>query len=171
MSKTTYLIAAVANNGVIGRDNDLIWHIKEDMKFFKSTTVGHIVLMGRKNFESIPEKFRPLPNRLNCILTRNPSYQVTNCELVGSIEEWIEKYKDDARKSIIIGGGQVYHEAMDKDLVDELFITHVHASPEGDTFFPNIDPKKWAGQVIGSGEKNEVNEYSYTITHYTRREA
>lgn len=169
MSKTTYLIAAVANNGVIGRDNDLIWHIREDMKFFKATTVGHIILMGRKNFESIPEKFRPLPDRLNCILTRNPSYQATNCELVGSIEEWIEKYKDDVRKSIIIGGGQVYQEAMDKDLVDELLITHVHASPEGDTFFPNIDPQKWTGQVIGSGEKNELNEYSYTITHYTRR--
>jgi dihydrofolate reductase len=159
----------VANNGVIGRDNDLIWHIREDMKFFKATTVGHIILMGRKNFESIPEKFRPLPDRLNCILTRNPSYQATNCELVGSIEEWIEKYKDDVRKSIIIGGGQVYQEAMDKDLVDELLITHVHASPEGDTFFPNIDPQKWTGQVIGSGEKNELNEYSYTITHYTRR--
>lgn len=168
MSKRIYLIAAVADNGVIGKDNDLVWHIREDMKFFKSTTVGHIVLMGRKNFESIPEKYRPLPDRLNCILTRNQNYHIPGCDTVYSLEEWLAKYQDDERKSIIIGGGQVYQEALDKNLVDEMYITHVHATPEGDVFFPKIDASKWATNTLLSGEQNEQNAHPFTIIHYTR---
>jgi len=169
MSKEVYLIAAVADNGVIGKDNDLVWHIKDDMFFFKETTTGHILLMGRKNFESIPEKFRPLPNRLNCILTRNKSYDASNCEIVESIEGWIRKYSDDERNLFVIGGGQVYREVLEKKLADVMYLTHVHAEPDGDTFFPKIDDNDWQIEVIASGEKGEKNDFSYTIKKYTRK--
>lgn len=164
-----YLIAAVADNDVIGKDNDLVWRIKEDMRFFKETTSGHILLMGRKNFESIPEKFRPLPNRLNCILTRNKSYEAANCVTVDSIENWLSSYKYDDRQMFIIGGGQVYKEALEKNLVDVMLITHVHARPDGDTFFPSINKNEWKSEILQEGIQNESNEFAYTIKKYTRK--
>lgn len=169
MSKEVYLIAAVADNGVIGKDNDLVWHIKDDMLFFKETTTGHILLMGRKNFESIPERFRPLPNRLNCILTRNSSYHAPDCEIVDSIEAWISQYSNDERKLFVIGGGQVYHEVLEKSMIDVMYLTHVHAEPEGDTFFPKINETEWNVEIVSRGEQNEKNDFSYTIKKYTRR--
>ncbi len=169
MSKEVYLIAAVADNGVIGKDNDLVWHIKDDMLFFKETTTGHILLMGRKNFESIPERFRPLPNRLNCILTRNSSYHAPNCEIVDSIENWISQYSNDERKLFVIGGGQVYREVLEKNMIDVMYLTHVHAEPEGDTFFPKINETEWNVEIVSRGEQNEKNDFSYTIKKYTRR--
>jgi dihydrofolate reductase len=164
-----YLIAAVADNDVIGKDNDLVWRIKEDMLFFKETTTGQILLMGRKNFESIPEKFRPLPNRLNCILTRNQTYVAADCVTVDSIESWIDLYKNDDRELFIIGGGQVYKEALEKNLVDAMYITHVHAHPDGDTFFPTINKNEWKSEILQKGIQNESNEFAYTIKKYTRK--
>lgn len=169
MSKEVYLIAAVADNGVIGKDNDLVWHIKDDMLFFKETTTGHILLMGRKNFESIPERFRPLPNRLNCILTRNNTYHAPNCEIVDSIENWISNYSSDERKLFVIGGGQVYREVLEKNMIDVMYLTHVHAEPEGDTFFPDINEAEWNVELVSQGEQNDKNDFSYTIKKYTRR--
>lgn len=169
MSKEIYLIAAVADNGVIGKNNDLVWHIKEDMNFFKSTTKEEIVLMGRRNYDSIPPKYRPLPNRLNCILTRNTTFTADECPVFQSIEEWIAAFENDPRKSFVIGGGQVYKESLDKQLVDIMFISHVHGTPEGDTFFPSINEQEWEIETIGSGEKNEVNEFGFTIKKYTRK--
>ena len=168
MTKKIYLIAAVADNNVIGKDNDLVWRIKDDMRFFKETTTGHILLMGRKNFESIPAKFRPLPNRLNCILTRNKFYEANDCVTVDSIESWIDLYKNDDRELFIIGGGQVYKEALEKKLVDIMYITHVHAEPDGDTFFPVINKNDWTIETLQEGVQNEGNEFAYTIKKYTR---
>lgn len=133
-------IAAVSSNACIGKDGTLPWHIPEDMKFFKETTTGHVVLMGRKTWESIPEKFRPLPNRKNIVITRKDHYAVPEGVAVyNSIEAALEAHNEET--IFIIGGGQIYTETF--PLADELFITHVEREVDGDTFFPDIDPDVW----------------------------
>lgn len=170
MSKKIYLIVAVAENGVIGKDNDLVWRIKEDMAFFKQTTTGHIILSGRKNYESIPPQFRPLPKRLNCVLTRNKDYNLPEeCPTFSSIESWINKFQDDERDLFIIGGGQVFKEALDKNLVDVIYYTEVKGSPEGDVFFPSVNFDVWSDEVLLRGEKNETNQYGFIIHRYTKK--
>ena len=168
MRKNVNLVVAVAQNGAIGRDNQLIWHLRDDMKFFKELTTGHIILTGRKNYESIPEKFRPLPNRLNCIMTRNQNYQAPNCELFTELSAWIEAFKNDERDLFIIGGGEIYRQSLEQDVVDVMFITHVKAAPIGDTFFPEFDKSLWRSEVLASFQKDERNEHDFDIIKYTR---
>jgi dihydrofolate reductase len=171
MKKQLFLIAAVAENNVIGKNNDLVWKIKDDMAFFKKTTQGAVLLMGRKNFESIPEKYRPLPNRVNCILTNQKKYIApTDCPVFSSIEDWIEAYKNDERELFIIGGGQVFKEALDKKLVDVMYYTEVQANPDGDVFFPEIDTTYWKDEIISQGMKNMDNEFDFVIHRYTKRD-
>lgn len=167
MKKNVNLVVAVAQNGVIGKNNQLIWQLRDDMKFFKELTWGHIVLTGRKNFESIPEKFRPLPNRLNCIMTRNKDYSVDDCIIFSEIEGWIEAFQNDERDLFIIGGGEIYLQAIERKLVDVMYVTHVHANVDGDTFFPKIDPSLWQATQIGSGLKNDKNDFDFDIVKYT----
>ena len=134
------LIVAVSENGVIGKDNDLIWSLPKDTKFFKDTTKGHHVITGRKNFESIPHKFRPLPNRTNIIVTRKSDYKAEGCIIVHSLEAALkisEQNKDP--EPFIIGGGQIYKLALDKNLVDRVYLTKIHEKFEGDTFFPKLN--------------------------------
>ena len=134
------LIVAVSENYVIGKDNDLIWHLPKDMRFFKETTTGHHVIMGRKNFESIPHKFRPLPNRTNIVITRQLDYKAEGCVVVNSIEEALKVAKrngDD--EAFIIGGGQIYKLAIDAGLVDRIYLTKVHHCFDGDTIFPELN--------------------------------
>ena len=168
MKKNVNLVVAVAQNGVIGRDNQLIWQLRDDMKFFKELTTGHIILTGRKNYESIPEKFRPLPNRLNCIMTRNKDYQAPNCELFSDLAAWIEKFKNDERELFVIGGGEIYRQAMELDVVDVMFLTHVKANPDGDTFFPEFDKSLWRSEVLDAFKQDDRNEYDFEILKYTR---
>lgn len=138
------LIVAKAENNAIGKDNDLIWHLPDDMAFFKNTTKGRYVIMGRKNFDSIPPKYRPLPGRPNIIVTSNNSFKAENCDVVNSIEEAILLAKKAGEKeAFVIGGGQIYKYALEKNLIDKLYITFVHESFEADVFFPEIDWKKW----------------------------
>ena len=102
------IIVAVASNGVIGRDNDLVWRLRDDMKFFSDTTKGHAVLTGRRNYESIPERFRPLPNRANIVVTRNPNYEAPGADVVHSLEAGIECARAlKVDELCIIGGGQI----------------------------------------------------------------
>ena len=109
------IIVAVSKNGVIGKDNNLIWHLPKDIKFFKDTTMNHHVIMGRKNFESIPHKFRPLPNRTNIIITRQTNYSAKDCITVNSVEEALEIAKKDGDvEPFIIGGGEIYKIALEK---------------------------------------------------------
>ena len=170
MKKEIFLIAAVAENNVIGKDNDLVWKIKDDMAFFKRMTQGTVLLMGRKNFESVPEKYRPLPNRVNCILTNQKNYIApADCPVFSSIEDWIEAYKNDERELYIIGGGQVFKEALDKNLVDVMYYTTVKGKPDGDVFFPEIDADYWNDEIIGEGKKNDVNEFDFVIHRYTKK--
>ena len=137
------LIVAVSQNGVIGNDNDLIWHLPKDMKFFKDTTLDHHVIMGRKNFESIPHKFRPLPNRTNVVVTKQADYFAKDCIIVNSVEEGLNiARKNGDKEPFIIGGGQIYKLALERDLVDKIYLTKVHYNFEGDTFFPTL-ASKW----------------------------
>lgn len=155
------LIVAVAENNVIGKDNDLIWHLPNDMKFFKETTQNHHVIMGRKNFESIPERFRPLPNRTNVIITRQKNYKAEGCIIVNSIEEALEIAKsNEDNEPFIIGGGQIYKLALDANLVDKIYLTKVHQKFDGDTFFPNLN-SNWKEIEKIENKADEKHKYNY----------
>ena len=168
-SKKISLVVAVAENGVIGKDNQLVWHLRDDMKFFKELTTGHVILTGRKNYESIPEKFRPLPNRVNCIMTRNENYDVPGAQVFPDFQSWMAAFQEDERELFIIGGGEIYRQALEQDIVDEMYITHVHAQPEGDTFFPNFDTEKWEKEIIMRQQKDERNEFDFVVVKFVRK--
>jgi dihydrofolate reductase len=137
------LIAAIgANTRALGKDGDLIWHIPDDLKRFKTITSGHLVIMGRKTWESIPEKFRPLPGRLNIVVTRNPEYIAEGAEVCTSLSEAIEKAKeiseaDTEAEIFVIGGGELYKEAL--PLAEKLYLTLIHEEKDGDVFFPEYE--------------------------------
>jgi dihydrofolate reductase len=131
------IIVARARNGVIGRDNALPWHLPEDLRHFKATTLGHPVLMGRRTFESIG---RPLPGRRNIVITRDPAWFHEGCERAGSLDDAIQACAD-VPEAFVIGGGQVYLEALPR--ADVLQVTEVDTEPDGDAFFPAPDPRHW----------------------------
>jgi dihydrofolate reductase len=167
------IIVAVANNGVIGRNNDLVWRLRDDMKFFSETTRGHAVLTGRKNYESIPEKFRPLPGRQNIVITRNAAYEAPGAEVVHSLDAALEAARGGgSTEAFIIGGGQIYREALGRQDVDRILITHVDAEPEGDTFFDlAVLEEGWKAHPVDVGfEPDERNEFGFLITEYVRHE-
>lgn len=164
------LIVAVAENYVIGKDNDLIWHLPRDMKFFKETTEGHYVIMGRRNFESIPEKYRPLPNRPNVIVTRQQDYTAENCDVVNSIEEGLEIARQNGEEeAFVIGGGQIYRLALEHNLIDSMYITHIHKAFDGDTFFPEVDLNMWKEFERIDFQSDEKNPYDFSIVTYHKR--
>lgn len=132
------IIAAISNNGVIGKNNSLPWHLPEDLRKFKRETVGNTVVMGRKTWESLPTK--PLPGRQNIVVTRNPCYHAAGAEVVPSIEAAVNISEHE--KVFIIGGSELYAHAI--ELADVLSITEIHASVDGDTFFPRIDTSVWS---------------------------
>lgn len=155
------LIVAVSENGVIGKDNDLIWHLPKDMRFFKNTTMGHHVIMGRKNFESIPHKFRPLPNRTNVVITRQTTYKADGCMVVNSVDDALQIAKHNGEEeAFIIGGGQIYKLALEASLVDKVYLTKVHHSFEGDTFFPELN-KDWKEISRIQNQADEKHLYSF----------
>lgn len=157
-------------NRGIGKDNDLMWHLPADMKFFKETTSGHIVVMGRKNFESIPEKYRPLPNRENIVLTRNTSFKAEGCKVVHSLEECLSLFpENEERTMFIIGGGEIYRQAIEQNIIKEMIITHVNKSYNADTFFVDFDLKSWSVETILTKEKDERNEASFSVVKYTKK--
>jgi len=131
-------IVAQSENRAIGRDNKLLWHISEDLKYFRRMTTGKPVIMGRKTYESIG---KPLPNRLNIVVSRN-GFKADGVESAASVAEAIEiAKKSNPPEIMIIGGAQIYEQAM--NLCDRLYVTQVHANIEGDAFFPQIDQKIW----------------------------
>ena len=159
------IIAAIANNNALGKDNDLIWHLPADLKRFKRVTSGHHILMGRNTFESIG---KPLPNRTTVIITRNENYKVEGCIVVDSIEKAIAISKKD-EKIFIIGGAQIYKQAMTSNLVDQLDITQVHHSFDADVYFPEIDAKKWQETSREDFSADEKNKYNYSFISYKKR--
>ncbi len=165
----TALIVAMDRKRGIGKNNDLLWHLPADMQFFKATTTGHIVVMGRKNFESIPERFRPLPNRENAVLTRNSDYRAEGCSVFHSLETCLDFYASEIERTVfIIGGGQIYSEALKLNCIDELYITSVDHEFEADTFFDEIDESKWNSEELIRHAVDEKNAYSFLIRKYTK---
>jgi dihydrofolate reductase len=139
---TISLIAALTENRVIGRNNDLPWHLPDDMKYFMKTTSGHYVIMGRKNYESIPEKFRPLPNRTNVVVTRQKNFKAENCTVVHSLEEGLALARHAQQQEVfIIGGAEIYTQGF--PLASRLYLTEIQGTIEGDTYFPEFNKKNW----------------------------
>ncbi|MGB1102929.1 MAG: dihydrofolate reductase [Crocinitomicaceae bacterium] len=165
------LIVAKGKNNVIGKDNDLIWHLPADMRFFTQSTKGHIVVMGRKNWDSIPLKYRPLSDRINAVVTRNKDFNHEDCIVFHSIEEAIEFYRKDASSSkkdlFIIGGGQIYDYSIKNNLIDEMLITYIDAAFEGDTFFPDFDESLWRREEIMDHPVDEKNEYPFKVYRFS----
>ncbi|MDQ6470414.1 dihydrofolate reductase [Flavobacterium sp. LHD-80] len=157
------MIAAVAENNALGKNNDLVWHLPNDFKRFKSLTTNHHIIMGRKTFESFP---KPLPNRTHVIITRQSDYNPEGCIVVDSIEKAIEACPEN-EDSYIIGGGEIYNLAL--PFTDIIEITKVHHTFEADTFFPKINEKEW--QLVESEEnfKDDKHLYDYTYETYIRK--
>ena len=159
------IIVAVSDNNAIGRNNELLWHISEDLRFFRRSTTGCPIIMGRKTFESIG---RPLPMRVNIVVSR--SYKTgEEVAVVSSLEEAFKLAEEtNLERCFVIGGGQVYAQAL--PLVDRLVVTHVHTVIEdADTFFPSIDPEVW--QVAERSElfTDEETGYTFEFVEYLRR--
>ncbi len=159
------LIVAVSENKVIGKDNDLVWHLPTDMKFFKDTTKHHFVIMGRRNFESIPHKYRPLPNRTNVVVSRQENFEAEGCIVVKSIEEAIDLAKKaNDNEPFVIGGGQIYKYALDNKLIDRVYLTRVHTEIEGDTFFEDLD-ESW--ELVNEKHHPEDDRHCFSFTFQT----
>ncbi|MCC6702430.1 MAG: dihydrofolate reductase [Fluviicola sp.] len=170
MTMKVALIVAIDKERGIGKNNDLMWHLPADMQFFKATTSGHIVVTGRKNYDSIPERFRPLPNRENAVLTRNSHYEAPGALLFSSLDACLEHYRNETERTVfIIGGGQIYKEALAANVVDEMFITHVHGTFGADTFFPEIDANAWNSEIVSTHAKDEKHAYGFEILKYVRK--
>ena len=137
MKKNITIIVAAAANHAIGKDNQLLWHLAEDLKRFKRLTSGHAIIMGRKTFESLP---KALPHRTNIVISRNPSYRATGALVCENLEAALEACQKDPQP-FIIGGGEIYKQAL--SLADTIELTRVYQDFEGDTFFPEIDPHQW----------------------------
>jgi dihydrofolate reductase len=158
------LIWAMDDNAVIGKDNQLPWHLPEDLKFFKKTTMGHPIAMGRKTHDSIG---RPLPGRENIIITRNKDYSSDGCTVLNSVDELIQYSKDQNKEIFVIGGAEIFKEVFPS--ADRLYITKIYHSFDGDTFFPKIDMDQWKLEFKEPGIKDEKNPYDYEFFIYDRK--
>lgn len=156
------IIVAVSENNVIGKDGDIPWHIPEDLKHFKEKTTGNSVIMGRKTFKSLPEDYRPLPNRKNIVLTRSGlEEKPKGVEEVESFEDAYESAEEYGEKAFVIGGASIYEQALDD--VERIVLTRIHEEYDGDTFFPEINEEKWE-------EVERDNRENLSFIEYTRKE-
>lgn len=159
------LLLAMDKNHVIGYQNDMPWHLPKDLKFFRETTTGHTVIMGRKTYESIG---KPLPNRKNIVLTRSETNFPEGVEVMNDIEAIYELNAQQPDEEIfIIGGGKIYEQVMPH--ADRMYITEIDAAFDGDTFFPKFSEKEWTLTNKVKGEKNEKNPYDYYFLQYDRK--
>ncbi len=165
------MIVAMGSHREIGRNNDLIWHLPVDMKFFKNTTLNHPVIMGRKNWDSIPLRFRPLSDRPNLVLTQQPDFTAEGAVVVHSLEEafaWCEA--QGYEKAFVIGGAQVYDLALRSGVVDEMYITRVDAEfSDAHAFFPSFNAEEWDEAVLGKHAKDEKHAYDFTFCLLKKR--
>lgn len=157
------MIAAVAENNALGKNNELVWHLPNDFKRFKSLTTGHNIIMGRKTFESFP---KPLPNRTHIVITRQENYRPEGCIVVNSIEKAIAICPEN-ETSFIIGGGEIYNLGL--PYADKLEITRVHHSFEADAFFPEINPDDWLEVQTEFNSKDDKHLYEFTYLTYIKK--
>ncbi|MBI5139018.1 dihydrofolate reductase [Candidatus Nomurabacteria bacterium] len=157
------LIAAIGKNNELGKGNTLLFHIPADMKYFRETTSGHSVIMGRKTFESLKG---PLPNRKNLVITRDKTYARDGVNVVHSLEEAVEKVKSEA-EVFVIGGAEIYKQAL--SIADKLYITHIDAEDkDADAFFPEIIPIMWNEVKHEEHKKDGENPFNYTFSVYEK---
>ncbi len=157
------IIVAIAENRGIGKNNDLLWHIPEDLKRFKRITSGHPVIMGKRTYESLPR--RPLPNRRNIVITDQIGEQIEGCEMAYSIGDAVAKCLP-GEENFIIGGASVYRQFL--PVADRLYLTRVHKSFEADVFFPEIDLSIWKLTTSEDFPVDGINDFSYTNEIYDR---
>lgn len=156
------IIVAIAKNGVIGDKNTLLWHLREDMIHFRTITSGHPVVMGRKTYDSIG---RPLPKRTNVVITRDTELQIEGCTMAHSLTEAVEMF-DSSEEVFIIGGAQIYNQAM--PIADRLYLTIIDKEYEGDSSFPEIDYNSWRQISCEKFERGEEFEYPFSFTTLER---
>jgi dihydrofolate reductase len=158
-------IVAASENNAIGKDNQLLWHLPNDMRFFKNTTWGMPMIMGRKTFESMNKKF---PGRANIVITRQKDWTREGVIVTASIDEAVAKAKEtNAREIFIIGGGEIFKEAI--PIADTIYMTRVHAILEGDAFFPAIDEKEWEMVKNEEHEQDLKHAYSYSFQTWKQK--
>ena len=162
---TVSLVVAASKNNVIGRDGELPWHLPEDLRHFKRITTGKPVIMGRKTFESIG---RPLPDRHNIVMTRDPDYAAEGCDVVDSVAEALD-VAGDADEVMIIGGGQVYRDFLPR--ADRIYMTRVQAEVQGDTRFPRIEGNAWRLVSAEHHAADEKHEFAFEMMVFERRPA
>lgn len=165
---TISLIAALTRNRVIGKNNDLPWHLPDDMKYFMNTTKGHHVIMGRKNYESIPPQYRPLPERINIIITRQADFNAPGCTVVHSLEQALHTARVAGEKeAFVIGGAQIYKEAL--PYAHRLYLTEIQTELEGDTYFPDIDLSDWKEVSRQHHPADNRHKYAFDFVIYERK--
>lgn len=158
-------VVAASTNNIIGKDNQLLWRLPNDMKFFKNTTWAMPVIMGRKTFESLG---KPLTGRTNIVITRQKDFIAEGIKVVGTIEEAMTMAADaDAKEAYIIGGGEIYRQTF--TLINRIYLTRVHTEIEGDTSFPTVDPKEWNLLSKLDFKKDEKHAYDYSFEVWERR--
>jgi len=161
---TVALIVAVSTNGVIGRDGDLPWRLPADLRHFKSTTMGHHLIIGRATWDEVG---RPLPGRTMVVVTRNQGFAADGVRVAHSLEAALELAKDDV-EPFIGGGAEIYRQALDADVVDRMYVTRIHAEIEGDTFFPEVDWHRWLLADRIDHPADEKNEHPFTFEVWDR---
>ncbi|PIB33924.1 diacylglycerol kinase [Gaetbulibacter sp. 5U11] len=158
------MIVAAGENNEIGKNNDLIWHLRDDLKRFKALTSGHHIIMGRKTFESFP---KPLPNRTHIVISRQLDYQVPEGVLVvNNLEDAVALAKNDAQP-FIIGGGEIYKLAM--PYASKIELTRVHSNFDADTYFPKIDMTQWKETANTFHKKDENHEFEFSFLTFERK--
>lgn len=157
------IVAAIANNNAIGKDNKLLWHLPNDLKFFKNYTLGKVIIMGRNTFESIGSK--PLPRRINAVITQR-QLDVENVLTFKSLDTALTHFQN-SEEVCIVGGARIYEEALEK--ATDLVLTKVEAEPEADVFFPEVNWSNWTEQSKETYAKDEKHQYDYSFLTYIRR--
>lgn len=161
------LIAALDAANGIGKENDLMWNLPADMRFFKETTKGHVVIMGRKNYDSIPEKYRPLAGRTNVVLSRKTNFDAPDCMVFDSFENCIASLElAPGQKAFIIGGAEIYKLALESGLVHEMFLTHIDKIYGADTFFPDFNATLYHKELIFNQVIDEKHEAAFAAYRY-----
>ena len=162
------MIAAMGSNRVIGKDNDIPWHLPDDFKFFKDTTIGHHVIMGRKNWESLPHSFQPLPGRPNIVITRQSDFIAEGGVVVDSLESALAiAKKSGEEEAFIIGGGEIYR--MGLDLADRIYLTEINGDFDGSVTFPEFDQSKWEETSREHHAIDERHQYSFDFVVYSKK--
>jgi dihydrofolate reductase len=162
METSLSIITAFDRNRLIGRDNALPWHLPADLAFFKKTTLGKPIIMGRKTYESIG---RPLPGRRNLIVSRNSGFQAKGCEVCSSVDEALGLAQDQP-EAMLIGGASLYQQALER--AHTLYVTEIHAVFDGDAWFPEIKPAQWRESWREDHAADERNPHAYSFVKYSR---